>query len=224
MFGCLPTFGITWTNVARFQRIDEMIIGNHYHLNGDDECYFLIEFTSHMGYEFSDANNLILNLKKKPSLRTTNQWQHKIRAMNACSNAFGQAINHDWLKTATLVPMPPSKEKTDPEYDDRIEGICRGIQVDFDIDVRNLVVQTESYEASHQSDHRITVGKLLDIYEIDEAVAEPAPTAIAIMDDVLTAGVHYRAMHTVLSRRFPDVPIIGLFVARRVFPDPEEDF
>jgi hypothetical protein len=26
-------------------------------------------------------------------------------------------------------------------------------------------------------------------------------------------------MHTVLRQRFPDQPIIGLFVARRVFPD-----
>jgi hypothetical protein len=56
-----------------------------------------------------------------------------------------------------------------------------------------------------------------------EAICE-AVTAIAVVDDVLTAGVHYRAMHTVLSRRFPDVPIIGVFVARRVFPDPAEDF
>lgn len=218
------TFGITWTDVARFQRVDEMIIGNHYHLNGDDECYFLIEFTSHMGYEYSAANSLILNLKKKPSLRSTNQWQHKIRAMDACSDALKQAINPEWLKTATLVPVPPSKKTTDSEYDDRIEKICRGIQIGFDIDIRNLVIQTESYEASHGSDYRITVDELLAIYEIDDSVAEPAPTAIAIVDDVLTAGVHYRAMHTVLSGRFPDVPIIGIFVARRVFPDPAEDF
>ena len=218
MFGSPTIFGIIWIDVARFQRIDEMIIGNHHHLNGDDECYFLIEFTSHEGYEYSSANSLILNLKKKPSLRSTNQWPHKIEAMDACSNALRQAINHDWLRTATLVPVPPSKNKIDPEYDDRIERICRGIQVGFDIDIRNLVIQTESYDASHESDYRITVNELLDIYQIDEAVAAPAPTAIAIVDDVLTAGVHYRAMHTVLSQHFPVVPIIGVFVARRIFP------
>ena len=64
MFGSPTIFGIIWIDVARFQRIDEMIIGNHHHLNGDDECYFLIEFTSHEGYEYSSANSLILNLKK----------------------------------------------------------------------------------------------------------------------------------------------------------------
>jgi len=46
---------------------------------------------------------------------------------------------------------------------------------------------------------------------------------IGILDDVLTAGTHFRAMQTVLSDRFPGVPIIGLFVARRVFQNPFEN-
>src|SRR3546814_4655332 len=46
------------------------------------------------------------------------------------------------------------------------------------------------------------------------SIASPAPQAIGIVDDVLTAGTHYRAMHNVLAARFPNVPIIGLFVAR----------
>jgi hypothetical protein len=44
------------------------------------------------------------------------------------------------------------------------------------------------------------------------------PQAIAVVDDVPTAGTHYRAMHTVLSQRPPRVPIAGVFVARRIFP------
>lgn len=65
----------------------------------------------------------------------------------------------------------------------------------------------------------MTVEELLQLYSIDESVAAPMPGAIGIVDDVLTAGTHYRAMHTVLANRFPGVPIIGLFVARRIFPD-----
>jgi len=37
---------------------------------------------------------------------------------------------------------------------------------------------------------------------------------------VLTAGTHFVAMKTTLSRRFPGVSISGFFIARRVFPDP----
>jgi hypothetical protein len=47
---------------------------------------------------------------------------------------------------------------------------------------------------------------------------------MAILDDVLTAGTHFRAMSIVLSQRFPGVPIVGLFIARRVFPPAALDF
>ncbi len=99
--------------------------------------------------------------------------------------------------------------------------ICESIPVDFQIDVRDLVIQTDSYDAAHESGYRPTVEELVEIYEINETVSEPAPRAIGIVDDVLTAGAHYRAMHNVISGRFPDVPIIGIFIARRVFPPDE---
>jgi len=210
--------------MARFQQIDALLRPIHSYIQPDDECYFLYERTSGRDYTYSNANNLISNLKKKPSTRATGQWRHKVHAMGQCSKALSEAINAEWLETGTLVPVPPSKIVGEAEYDNRMQKICENIPVDFDIDVRNLVVQTESYNASHESDDRITVDELLDIYEIDEDITEPAPTAIAIVDDVLTAGVHYRAMNTILSLRFPDIPIIGIFIARRVFADPIEEF
>jgi hypothetical protein len=39
---------------------------------------------------------------------------------------------------------------------------------------------------------------------------------------VLTAGTRYRAMHTVLSARFPHIPIQRIFLARRIFANPFE--
>jgi predicted amidophosphoribosyltransferase len=84
------------------------------------------------------------------------------------------------------------------------------------------VKQTQSTTASHElaDGNRLTVEELLNVYQIDESLANPAPTSIAIVDDVLTVGTHDRAMHTVLSSRFLGVPIYGIFIARRVFPDP----
>lgn len=49
-------------------------------------------------------------------------------------------------------------------------------------------------------------------------VSQPPPRAIGIFDDVLTAGTHFRAMDTILRARFPNVPITGIFLARRVLP------
>lgn len=181
-----------------------------------DSCLYLFEYTSNRNYSFSKTNQFIANLKKRPSLRNTNQWPHKVNEMRRCSQHLAQALNPEWLKVATLVPVPPSKSKDDPEYDDRMLTVCRGIGADMD--VRELVVQTVSLRAAHESPHRPSVEELIEAYAINEALAGPAPQQIGIFDDVLTAGSHYRAMHTVLSARFPGIPIAGLFIARRVFP------
>lgn len=69
------------------------------------------------------------------------------------------------------------------------------------------------------NDDRVAVVELLEVYSIDESLANPEPKVIGIVDDMLTAGTHYRAMHTILKIRFPHAHIIGLFVARRIFPD-----
>src|SRR3546814_2251639 len=92
-----------------------------------------------------------------------------------------------------------------------MERICR-LMRQPPPDVRALVRQVASTTASHEAGQgvRVTVEQLLELYSVNEAIASPAPQAIGIVDDVLTAGTHYRAMHSVLAARFPNVPIIGL--------------
>jgi predicted amidophosphoribosyltransferase len=101
--------------------------------------------------------------------------------------------------------------------------ICKGIRRDLRPDVRELVYVTQSMEASHRREDRPKPHQIEAIYRIDEDIAAPAPTAICIVDDVITAGAHFRAMSNVLKARFPNVPILGLFVARRVVPPVEFD-
>ncbi len=69
-----------------------------------------------------------------------------------------------------------------------------------------------------------TLGELFNIYELIPQAMDPDPVAIAIFDDVLTAWTHFRAMKTVLSRAFPDAPISGVFITRRVFPEITDEF
>jgi hypothetical protein len=201
-----------------FSKIDDTTIGEHARLLNSDEIYYLFEYTSRSNYSFSSTNQLIANLKKKPSLKATAQYKYKGFAIRECAGELAVAISQEWLREATLVPVPPSKTRDHPDYDDRILKLCRSIPVSFKVDVRELVVQTESTDAAHESNERPTVQDLLAIYEIDENLAAPAPTKIAIIDDVLTAGTHYRAMHIRLAQRFPGVPIVGMFIARRIFP------
>lgn len=58
-------------------------------------------------------------------------------------------------------------------------------------------------------------------WKIDETKAPADVQFIAIVDDVLTAGVHYRAAADMLRERYPNAVIVGLFIARRVFPEPD---
>ena len=109
-------------------------------------------------------------------------------------------------------------------YDGRLTQMLRAIDPALNLDVREIVFQTISTESSHLSDGRLRPEELIEMYSIDESVAEPTPNCIAIVDDLLTAGSHFRAMKTILESRFTSSHIIGLFIARRVpnTDDPEE--
>ena len=103
--------------------IDNLNRGDHFYLTPEDQCMFLREYTTGGGWQHSDSNQLILNLKKSPSLRLTAPKQHywKERAIDQAAGELRQALNLPSLSGITFVPIPPSKSKTDPEYDDRLE-------------------------------------------------------------------------------------------------------
>lgn len=206
----------------RLSQIDASNIADHTRLVESDSCLYVYEYTSGRNYAFSQTNSLINNLKKRPSTASPAELRYKAGAIDDCAKLFAATLNPEWLDIATLVPIPGSKAADHPDFDDRMARVLRGIRPG--VDVRELVRQRTSTVAAHEAapGERISVQALIDDYEIVEALAEPPPRQIGIFDDVLTAGTHYRAMHTVLSRRFPGVPITGLFVARRVFP-PEHD-
>jgi hypothetical protein len=205
-------------NGLRFRKIDEHSRPDHFRLSEDDDCFFVYEYTSGQNYSFSATNSLMSNLKKKPG---AGGYSHKLIAIAQSARAFRDAINREWLDGATLVPVPPSKAKGDPAYDDRMTQVCRAIRGTPPLDVRELVMQQVSLAAAHESrGNRPSVEELLRVYEIDETLVSPVPRWIGVFDDVLTAGTHFVAMKTILQGRFPGISISGFFIARRVFPDP----
>ncbi|EGF93795.1 hypothetical protein ABI_00270 [Asticcacaulis biprosthecium C19] len=210
--------------MPRFSKIDESNIGDHYYLESSDQCLFLYEYTAGKTYAYSQTNNLISNLKKKPSQAIRPGYHYKRQAIIQCSTDLRDALNPDWLANATLVPVPGSKAVGDPDFDDRIERICRGLGQN--VDVRRLIIQNASTQASHEAGDgpRRTIEELVGLYQVDETQAHPRPEVIGIVDDVLTTGTHFRAVQQVLNERFPGVICIGLFIARCVHTSPFEDF
>jgi predicted amidophosphoribosyltransferase len=126
------------------------------------------------------------------------------------------ALNPQWLSTATLIPMPPSKVKSDPMYDDRLIQMFQVLGAGLQLDVREMIAQRESTGAAHSTEVRPRVDELFDNYWIDDSLVNPPPRVIGVIDDVLTTWSHFKAVQRLLRDRFPAVKIYGIFVARRV--------
>jgi hypothetical protein len=196
--------------------IDDLTRPDHYHLNAGDTCLFLGEYTARKGFSFSATNQLVLNFKKSVDRRGRPEWQHKERAIREIGQAFAGAIKAAWLASITLVPIPPSKQKDDPLYDDRMQRMLLAIPAAQPLDIRELLIQQQTMEAAHDADIRPGPDQIAAHYQIDANLCEPAPRAIALFDDVITTGAHFVAARRVLQARFPQARILGFFIARRV--------
>lgn len=201
--------------IDRLTQIDELTRGDHYYLTDDDICFYFGEYTAKKGYSYSDTNQLITNLKISPKHKATPRWYYKQSAIRQAGQAFRRNINRDWVEQdGIFVPIPPSKTKDHPEYDGRVADILTTGFQGYECDIRELILQSESMPADHETEDRIDLDELYKLYSIDESLCDPAPTQIAIVDDVLTTGKHYVAAKRRLSEAFPEADIIGLFVAR----------
>ena len=204
---------------SRLQQIDDLIRKDHYYLSTEDVCFFWGEYTARKGFAHSDTNNVISNLKKKMDRKGKPEWFYKGLAIEHVAQVFKATVNPEFLKAATVMPMPPSKAKTDPEYDDRMLQVVQMFAGKYDI--RELVAMKKSDKASHERDDRPNPDDLEKNMKIDEKLAGKKPQRVLIVDDVLTTGAHFVAAKRVIQKRFDGVEVTGLFFARRV---PQSDF
>jgi hypothetical protein len=204
-------------------QLDYQLMGeDHPKILPTDEIYFWREYTSGKNWSFSTTNQLINNLKKPPS-RPANQLYYKNKVINECASLLSGAISDGWKDFAIFVPIPGSKAHDHPDHDDRMVKVLQRVRPAKPLNVLSLIVNTETHTAAHEcaDGERPTVEQLRDWWTIDDTIAPENPQFIAIVDDMLTAGVHYRAAADMLRERYPDAAIVGLFIARRVFPEPD---
>ena len=204
----------------RFTKVDELTRPDHVWLDEADRCFFLGEYTAGQGFQYSTTNSRILNFKKGLDKRGRPEWKYKERAIEQLAAAFRGALGAS-PPNCVFVPVPPSKARNHPLYDDRMTRMLRAIWPDGPTDVRELLVQKGSTDPVHGSQDRPGPDEIQARYRIDESLTTPAPESIAIVDDVLATGAHFRAASTVLQARFPEASVAGLFIARRV-PEPDE--
>jgi hypothetical protein len=79
------------------------------------------------------------------------------------------------------------------------------------VDVRELVIQVEGMTGAHSSPDRPSPLQLYENYSVEYALTEPKPSRIAVVDDVLTTGAHFKAI-----KRIPQGNVRGRGCARYV--------
>ena len=203
---------------TRFTKIDELTLHEHFYLAEEDECYFLGLYTSKGGYSESTTNEAIINFKKKMNRREESDWKYKGQAIHGCACAFRVAINAFEFDTMTFVPIPPSNIKSDPLYDDRLIKMLQHVDPSHNLNVMECVVQIENTRSSHKSENRLSPTEIANVYKFRKFPNRPRPKLIAIVDDVLTTGAHFKAMKDILLNQFSNVKVIGFFLARREIP------
>ena len=106
------------------------------------------------GFAFSPTNQLVLNFKKSLVKRGPQQWKYKEQAIGQAATVFCTALTGDLLDRIALVPIPRSKAKTDPLYDDRLVRMRGAIRPQPPLDIRELILQRVSTAAAHDRTNR----------------------------------------------------------------------
>ncbi|HEX8268742.1 MAG TPA: hypothetical protein VF581_02520 [Flavobacterium sp.] len=199
-------------------KIDELTIEDHYYLTlGEDDCYYFGSYYKDYRNPSPDNDHsLISNLKKKPSMALLPGYHYKNAAIIKVAAFFNASFSDEKLQSVTLVPIPPSKIKGHAEYDDRMLKILQIAFKGRSADIRELVEQIESTESTHTLGVRLTISEIEGNIRINENLADALKETIFLVDDVLTSGTHFKAIKNVLTKRFPNVRVAGIFVCRRV--------
>ena len=208
----------------RFTEIDDLTRRQHSFLTAEDRCFYLGEYIKDSPYSESRTTSIIHNIKKKLDQKGRPGWHYKEKDISFVANEIARILGKNGLEHGAFVPVPPSYAKDNPLYDDRLIRLLQLAGRGTSMDVRELLILTETMQASHESQQRPNVQELYQRLKLNEELANPEPASIILFDDLLTTGAHFKAAKRKLLERFPTREVVGIFIARRVLPSPIDDF
>jgi len=186
------------------------------YLTPDDcrNCLYARDYVAGGGYAASTANQLIVNLKKKPALRGTNQWPHKINALCQFADEVASLFKRE--SRAHIACIPGSKSKDDPEYDPRMDLMLERLSS------RRPHLTIEAPFARAASGTPCHTGGSRDIERLCDEIQYGGMTSgidtLILIDDVITRGTHFKACQRILWEYHPRLEVIGIFWTRTVRP------
>lgn len=211
------------------RKVGSLELPNHAYLDSSDRCLYWEEYYAkdddqEKPWLKSPGNQLISNFKRTLNFRGTSSWKYKQQAISQLAQFFSNAV--DWKpdpkSRLAIVPMPPSKEPSDPLYDSRVLQMLLEMETNtgYELDIRDCLSFSGKLSPSHIRGFggRSNPSQLyadLSFCPIKGKI-DLQPVYIVIFDDLLTTGAHYKAATSKLSDYFPDATFVGFFAARRV--------
>jgi predicted amidophosphoribosyltransferase len=194
--------------VAQWKRIDEF--HDLPYLVASDEVYFAREYKIRGGLSAGETNQLILNFKKAGSKRALVEWQYRQRALACFADELADLLED---AACSLVAVPTSKAMTDRDYTNRFEDLFANLTLRLPLATceQPLALSASVLPAHEGGDRSPTeIAKQYSWCGLQNSAAE----LIVIIDDVLTTGGHFRAVHDSLRTNGFRGDIVGAFWAR----------
>lgn len=185
---------------------------DHFHLSSEDDCYYLWEWDA-APYATSAVTDFIGNFQREMRFEHhTNPWPRnfKKRAILYAARAIRQVVLPQW-ENSVYVPVPPSRVEDDPGHDPRLITTLQ----QAGLKAHELVVQLSNTQSRVK---KIPPHVRANNWKLDLDSLTKSPEHFVVFDDLLTGASHFAGMKLVLGRKFPDVPVSGLFLARRLRP------
>ena len=182
-----------------------------------DECVYYMD-RDPGGWDRSEANNRISNYQKSLKMRESNPaaFAHKQPAIELFADDLCRLFVEgagDRRPNVAIVPIPSSKRKDDPYYDDRNLKVARivasrverfVVEDPFEFDGE---LEKSKYGGPRDSG---TLFKHISYSGIADGYA-----GAYIIDDVFTRGGHYVVCRDLIRAQHPDLPIMGIFWAKQ---------
>lgn len=204
------------------ERLQQLEPAGYQWLGAEDLCWHYGDYTSGGGYQASDTNHWISNLKKKPSA-PAGELYWKSQAVTYWGNLLRSLLPPDRTQNLiTFVPVPGSKPRGHVDYDERMLRVLRHMALGYpNLDVRPLLVQTREREPQHHGS-RLSPTELLQTLAVDQGqLGSPLKKVVFVVDDVITQGSSFNAAKSLITPLSGVEQVRGLFLAKTVWPQPD---
>lgn len=197
----------------RLLRIDELTRREHYYLGDEDTCYYFGEYSARRGSAHGIASSVVHDLLELRDQAIPKQEFRKDRALSRTAQWIHAAFDPESFARATFVPLPQSGSGILTDNDDRIFRIL--MRTAEGLDIRRMLEIAKGGAQLDIGSVRSGPDVLYENLRVVLALTEPKPRAIFLVDDVLTTGSNYVAARRRIAQVMPDVPVYGLFIARK---------